>query len=60
MNIPEAMKFIENDIKMALDMKKTVDPDDHMEELNGFIYAHRLAYRALQEMRVKENERSDC
>lgn len=57
MNIPEAMKFIENDLKMALDIKRMVSGDDrHLNELDDFINAHRLAYRALQKMRKEAEE----
>ena len=55
MEIPEAMKFIESNIKMALSIKKCLDEGD--DKVDGFIDAHRLAYRALQKMRDSEDKK---
>ena len=60
MNKSKVMEILENDLKMGLSVRKTIQDDQndkHHEELDNFIEAHRIAYRAVQKMSDEEFER---
>ena len=60
MNRSKVMEILENDLKMGLNMRKIIQDDQndkHHEELNDFIEAHRIAYRAVQKMPDEDFER---
>lgn len=60
MNKTKVMEILENDLKMGLNMRKIIQDDQndkHHEELNDFIEAHRIAYRAVQKMLDEDFER---
>ena len=60
MNRSKVMEILENDLKMGLNMRKIIQDDQndkHHEELDDFIEAHRIAYRAVQKMPDEDFER---
>ena len=60
MNKSKVIEILENDLKMGLNMRKIIQDDQndkHHEELDNFIEAHRIAYRAVQKMSNEDFER---
>lgn len=60
MNRSKVMEILENDLKMGLNMRKIIQDDQndkYHEELDDFIEAHRIAYRAVQKMPDEDFER---